>query len=86
MTAESVLASAGVETPLRPGVSQGVADGVYRWTLNVTPYPIDEALLGSQAGNPSRPYWVDLEIEWGDDSDPRGFSLKTLRLLSTETR
>ena len=78
--AESLLASAGIETPLRPGETRGEIDATYRWTLRVRPYAIDESQLG---GPPLgfKPYWVELSVEWGDEEDPRAFDLATLRLL-----
>ena len=81
LTAESLLTSAGADAPLQPGVTQGDIGGLYRWTMNVHPYPFDESLLGSQQNNRFKPYWVELEVEWGDENDPRAFTLKTLRLL-----
>ena len=80
LTAESMMASVGVDLPLRPGVQSGeLADG-YRWDLNVTPYPFDPALLGGQNLG-FKPYWVELTVEWGDESDPRAFNLTSLRLI-----
>lgn len=80
VVAESLLAAAGIETPLQPGETSGEIGETYRWTMRVTPYPVDEALLGQQALN-FKPYWVELSVEWGDLDDPRSFDLTTLRLL-----
>ncbi|MGZ8218212.1 prepilin-type N-terminal cleavage/methylation domain-containing protein [Methylomagnum sp.] len=81
IVAESLLASAGIEAPLQPGETNGSVDDTYRWTLSVNPYPVDEALAGTQQLG-FKPYWVELSVEWGDIDDPRAFDLKTLRLLS----
>ena len=77
--AESLLASAGVETPLQPGESDGKIDDQFRWTLRVTPYipagePLPEQL-------PFKPYWVELSVQWGNQ-ELRSFTLGTLRLLA----
>lgn len=80
IVAESLLASAGIETPLQPGETNGNVDDNYRWHLSVTPYPMPEALPNQQSLG-FKPYWVELSVEWGDQDDPRAFDLKTLRLL-----
>jgi general secretion pathway protein I len=80
VVAESLLASAGVETPLRPGETQGEIGEIYRWTLRVNPYPMDESQLGAQPLG-FKPYWVELSVQWGEEDDPRAFDLTTLRLL-----
>lgn len=85
VVAESLLAAAGIETPLAPGETNGEIGETYRWTLRVEPYPVDRALgLPEQMG--FKPYWVNLTVEWGDADDPRAFDLKTLRLLPEPAR
>ena len=77
--AESLMAAAGIETPLEPGETRGELDDTYRWNLRVEPYEWDP-----RGGAPNwgfKPYWVELTVEWGDPEDPRAFDLKTLRLL-----
>ena len=77
--AQSLLAKAGVETPLRPGESAGDIDGEYRWSMRVTPFiPAGEPLPENQS---FKPYWVDVAVEWGDGDEARSFSLGTLRLV-----
>ena len=76
--AQSLLAKAGVETPLRPGESAGDIDEEYSWRIRVTPFiPAGEPLPENQA---FKPYWVEVTVEWGDDEELRSFSLGTLRL------
>ena len=82
LVAESTMASLGVESPLRPGVKNGVLPGNYRWNVNVYPYPVDQGLLGGENQMDFKPFWVELTIEWGDADDPRAFSLTTLRLIA----
>jgi len=80
LTAESLMAKIGVETPLQPGITEGELPGGYRWNVNVYPYPFDQGLLGGQNIG-FKPFWVELTVEWGDESDPRAFNLMTLRLI-----
>lgn len=87
VVAESLMAAAGIDTPLQPGETHGEIGEDYRWTLKVDPYPIDEGLFGGSGANvPFKPYWVALTVEWGDPDDPRAFDLTTLRLLQDQPR
>jgi general secretion pathway protein I len=81
LVAESLLATAGVETPLAPGETRGEVDETYRWTLRVEPYPLDQILAEAGPSLGFKPYWVDLSVEWGPEDDARAFDLRTLRLL-----
>lgn len=81
LTAESIMAGIGIETPLKPGLSQGTLPDGYRWDINVHPYPFDQGLLGGENQIGFKPYWVELTVEWGDEEDPRAFNLTTLRLI-----
>lgn len=77
--AQSLLANAGVETPLRPGESSGAIDGQYDWAMRVTPFVLEGEPLPEP--QPFKPYWVEVTVEWGEDGDQRSFSLGTLRLV-----
>ncbi len=81
--AESLLATAGVEAPLEEGETEGDVDADYHWHLSVRPFPVDEALLTTDASIPPqfKPYWVTLTVGWGGETDPRQFTLQTLRTL-----
>lgn len=81
LTAESLMAGIGIETPLKPGVTQGQLPDGYRWDINVYPYPLDQGLLGGESQIGFKPYWVELTVEWGDEEDPRAFNLTSLRLI-----
>lgn len=76
---ESVLASLGTEILLQPGMSDGNSDN-FHWTLQVNPYPLDEAATGP-FNLPYKPYRVDLRVEWGEMDERRALELSTLRLL-----
>lgn len=84
ITAESLLEPLGIESPVQPGINTGVTEDGYRWTINVTPYPMDPQLTGGMTGTSGNlnftPYWVSLDVEWGPEEDPRGFGLETLRI------
>lgn len=80
LTAESMLNGLGTEIPLKPGITEGELEGNYHWSFNVTPYSVDQNLLGDQQLG-FMPYWVELTVEWGGEEDPRAFNLSTLRLI-----
>lgn len=81
--AQSLLAGAGVETPLRPGATGGNIDG-YEWAMSVTPFVPSGVSLPEQ--QPFKPYWVAVAVEWGDGGDRRSFDLGTLRLVGDTNR
>lgn len=83
--AESLLAAAGVETPLEEGETEGDLNQGYHWRLRVTPYPVSPELLVTDAAVPPpiRPYWLELTVEWGDEDEPRHIALQTLRTLKS---
>ncbi len=76
--AESLLANAGVEEPLRPGESTGETDG-YSWSMRVVPFIPPGEPLPEQLN--FKPYWVDVAVEWGEGDEVRSFALGTLRLV-----
>ena len=81
MYARSLLDSAFVGQPLKPGNSSGRFDAKFRWQLSVTPW--------NQAGaNPPDAllhlYQLDLEVLWGPVGHPRSAHFRTLRLIGPE--
>lgn len=84
LTAESMLNGLGTEIPLKPGITEGELEGGYRWNFNVTPYNVDQNLMGDQKLG-FTPYWVELTVEWGGEEDPRAFNLETLRLIQDKS-
>ena len=84
LTAESMLNGLGTEIPLKPGITEGELEGGYRWSFNVTPYNLDQSLLGDQTLG-FMPYLVELTVEWGGEEDPRAFNLETLRLIQDKS-
>ena len=47
--------------------------------MRVTPFAPPEDASNEQLG--FKPYWVELTVKWGDDNEPRSFTLSTLRLV-----
>ncbi|MFQ5534660.1 MAG: prepilin-type N-terminal cleavage/methylation domain-containing protein [Sphingomonadales bacterium] len=77
--AESMLASAGSDMPLRPGQTNGTSASVFNWTLTVRPTDmgLDEEL-------PMALYEVEAEVSWVTGATPRSLSLRTLRVGKRE--
>jgi len=77
MWARSLLDSAFVGEPIRPGSRSGQFNPQYRWQLEVTSW---------NPGGPARPdaplqlYQLDLTVAWGSSAHPRTAHFRTLRL------
>jgi general secretion pathway protein I len=87
--AESRLATAAVETPLRERTDQGASDdGRYAWSTKVESY----ALPGANADQermaqllPLRPWRLTVTVSWpGDFGGQRSLSLSTVRLATRQ--
>ena len=82
--AQSLLAAAGVETPLAAGESRGVHTGKFHWLLQVRPMP-EEARAGESAAIraqlPLDLWEVTASVTWGGTGGlpERAVSLSTLR-------
>ncbi|MEX2644459.1 MAG: prepilin-type N-terminal cleavage/methylation domain-containing protein [Acetobacterales bacterium] len=77
LTAESLLAEAGVTAPLAPGTRDGTARGGYRWTVETARY---DGIDGETAERvPVRPYTVAVTVRWGDGA-AETVTLRTLKL------
>jgi hypothetical protein len=77
MRARSLLDSAFVGEPIKPGSSSGRFDQRYRWQLDVTPW--NEA-GNAPPGMPLHLYQLDLDVLWGPPAHPRSAHFRTLRL------
>lgn len=75
--AESLLAAVGTETPLQAGETEGEIDDTFRWRLAVTPWQPVEPLPDNL---PYQAFWAQLTVIWGDEDQPREYTLGTLRL------
>jgi prepilin-type N-terminal cleavage/methylation domain-containing protein len=76
--AEDKLAAAGVDAPLRSGISEGVFAGRYRWRRTVSRYADPES--ADLPEPPYRLYRVAVEVAWRDGWRERHAALATLRL------
>jgi len=81
--AQSLLASAGVETALLAGESTGVLENKFRWVLRVSPF-VEEVPSRQAVRSPLRlDLWeVAVRVAWGGDSasPERSLTLTTLRV------
>jgi len=77
MWARSLLDSAYVGEPIRPGSSAGQFNAKYRWRLNVTPW--SQAGI-APPGASLQLYRLDLDVLWGPPGHPRSAHFRTLRL------
>ncbi len=64
LTAESLLAEAGVTTPLSTGTRQGTARGGLRWRVATAPY--DGLDANRRDRLPGRPFTVTATVRWAD--------------------
>lgn len=83
--AQSLLASAGVETTLVPGESTGVLDDKFRWLLRVSPFvqkPRPGETAAVRTPVPLDLWEVAVRVAWGGDSHvpERALTLTTLRV------
>lgn len=72
--AESLMATTGVEKPLLVGDEEGVEADKYRWRISVEPHPdLSQELAQVEL------LLVEVEVEWGDESDVRSVVLDTVK-------
>ena len=74
--AESVLALAGTESSLQPGVLQGEQAGM-QWQLEILEYPMEDFI--TPPGN-LQSYLVSARVSWSDGIKNRDLVLDSLRL------
>ena len=87
--AESQLAAATVETPLRERSDQGASDdGRYAWSTKVEPYALPGATADQERMAqmlPLRPWRLTVTVSWpGDFGSQRSLSLSTVRLATKQ--
>ncbi len=80
--AESLLARAGIETPLVEGETFGALDTGMQWRQVVTLHR-EEAGAWLAEEVTVLPYHVEVTISWGEGTRARSLSLATLRLQGT---
>jgi general secretion pathway protein I len=87
--AESRLAAATVETPLRERSDQGASDdGRYAWSTKVEPYALPGATADQERMAqmlPLRPWRLTVTVSWpGDFGGQRSLALSTVRLATRQ--
>lgn len=80
---ESIMARAGVETPLQPGEATGLENEKYHWRVSVSPFQftaenLDVTTIAAVL------YKVKVIVSWSDDAraDGRQVELVTLKLAN----
>ena len=84
LLAQSLVDMVGTEIPLAEGGLNGESPGGYSWELFISPYEPqydqDRSLeLAELAGTTL--YWVDLDLEWGNESRRRNAHFSTVRSI-----
>lgn len=74
--AETLLAKAGIESPLQIGRTSGNFGNGYRWQLEVEPY----RQLSEDPASAVRTFAVRATVGWGANKTKGSLSLATLRL------
>jgi general secretion pathway protein I len=74
--AQSLLAEAGVEMPLRDGEQGGVLPSGFRWRLGIAPYGTD----ADRDAWPLTAKRVTARVFWNDGGAERSVDLTTIRL------
>jgi general secretion pathway protein I len=82
--AQSLLAEAGIESPLVEGSTTGTIGSSFRWQTDVAPYrePVTSGEAEVVAAPPAVDLWqVNVRVSWGDgtESPERSVDLVTLR-------
>ena len=78
LIAESRLAAAGIDIPLRPGETSGTEGERFEWTVRVQDYqPWPGYRSASQAVDA---YRVTVTVEWPNGNNTRSVGLSTVRL------
>lgn len=81
--AQSLLAAAGVDSPLAAGETTGEVGGKFRWSLLAQPYMDDLAAPVALQPGQARPLdlWeVRVDVRWGEATSVRAFGLSSLRV------
>ncbi len=77
--AESLMARAGVESPLRIGQISGQENEDYHWLVETSPYQFNPE--GLELPTQVEFFKVDVTVSWGD-SDERQLELSTVKLVN----
>jgi general secretion pathway protein I len=75
--AESLMAQAGVESPLQPGETEGLENEKYRWRVSVRPFQLMSVNVDPAAVT-AELFKVEVTVNWG--AEDRQVELTTLKL------
>lgn len=78
--AEEQMADAEATVVLRPGSSEGIFAGRYRWRTVITPYKDADAGPVDPLASTLRLLRIEVAVAWSDGSSRRRIALETLRL------
>ena len=78
LIAESRLAAAGIDTPLRPGETSGTEGERFAWTVSVQDYQPWPGYRSAARGVDA--YRVTVTVEWPHGDNTRTVGLSTVRL------
>jgi general secretion pathway protein I len=80
LIAESRLAAAGIDIPLRPGETSGTEGERFEWTVSVQDYQPWPGYRSAARGLDA--YRVTVTVEWPNGDKTRSVDLSTVRLLT----
>ena len=80
LIAESRLAAAGIDIPLRPGETSGTEGERFEWTVSVQEYQPWPGYRAAAKGIGA--YRVTVTVEWPNGNNTRSVGLSTVRLLT----
>jgi general secretion pathway protein I len=78
LIAESRLAAAGIDIPLRPGETSGTEGERFEWTVSVQDYQPWPGYRSAAKGVDA--YRVTVTVEWPNGDNTRSVGLSTVRL------
>jgi general secretion pathway protein I len=78
LIAESRLAAAGIDIPLRPGDTSGTEGERFAWTVSVQDYQPWPGYRSATKGVDA--YRVTVTVEWPNGDNTRSVGLSTIRL------
>ena len=78
LIAESRLAAAGIDVPLRPGETSGIEGERFEWTVSVQDYQPWPGYRSAAKGVDA--YRVRVTVEWPNGDNTRSVGLSTVRL------
>ncbi len=84
LLAQSLVDMVGIDIPLEEGNMGGEAPGGYSWQLSISLYEpqfAEDPVLELAEVSGTSLYWVDLELEWGNETRPQQVHFSTVRSI-----